>query len=64
MAKTFVPAHIVTWGKPGRGKFHKRQYNRAARRAAKGTGKTRAVARAASEIAYGKHYPGRSWGKS
>ena len=38
------------WGKPGRGKFHKRQYHRAMRRVAKGTGKTKAVAYWASEL--------------
>ncbi len=64
MPKKNPPAYITTWGKPGRGKYAKRQYNRAVRRAAKGTGKTRAVALAATEIGYGKHYPGKSWGKS
>ena len=58
MSKTFRPHYVKTWGKPGRGKYFKRQYNRAARRAAKGTGKTRAVALAATEVGYGKHYTG------
>ena len=37
------------WGKSGVGKYHKAQYHRAMRRVAKGTGKTKAVARWASE---------------
>ena len=39
-----------TWGKPGRGKYFKRNYNRAVRRLAKGTGKERSVAGWASEL--------------
>ena len=65
MSKTFAPSYAKTWGKPGRGKYLKRRYNRAARRAAKGTGKTRAIANAATEVHYGKHYTatGRPAGK-
>lgn len=37
------------WGKPGRGKYYKRALHKAERRAAKGTGKTKAVAYWASE---------------
>ena len=43
-----------TWGTAGRGKWHKKQFNRAARRLAKGTGKTRSLARQATEIGYAK----------
>ena len=52
------PAYATTWGKVGRGKWVKRQYNRAARRAAKGTGKETSVAYWQGEIGYGKHHPG------
>ena len=40
--------------KVGRGKFYKRAYNKAVRRAAKGTGKEHAVARLTTEIKYAK----------
>ena len=56
--RTEVPYYVRTWGKPGRGKAAKKAYNRAVRRAAKGTGKTRAVARLAGELDYGPRYPG------
>lgn len=57
MARTHRNAYPGTdyrpeWGKPGRGKWYKNMYNRAVRRAAKGTGKTRAVAYWASELNY------------
>ena len=45
------------WGKPGKGRYFKRAYNRAIRRAAKGTGKESTVAHYATEIGYGKHFP-------
>jgi hypothetical protein len=54
MAKTYrrqTYHHGDTWGKPGKGKHHKRAYNKAMRRAFKGTGKGRTVARLASELA-------------
>ena len=44
-----LPPEHYTWGKPRYGKWYKRQYHRAMRRVAKGTGKTKAVARWASE---------------
>lgn len=47
-----LPPGRYTWGKPGRGKYYKKLYNRAVRRAAKGTGKTRSVAGYASELNY------------
>lgn len=37
---------------PGRGRYLKRAYNKAHRRAFKGTGKARTVARLASELGY------------
>ena len=49
--------YIKIWGKPGKGRYLKRAYNKAVRRAAKGTGKTRSVAYWAGEIHYGKHSP-------
>jgi hypothetical protein len=57
MARTYRATYPGTdyhpaWGKPGRGKYYKRAYNRAVRRVANGTGKTRAVARWASELNY------------
>ena len=54
MAKTYrkpTYKHGDTWGKPGKGKTIKRAYNKAVRRAFKGTGKTRTVTRLASELA-------------
>ena len=42
----------LSWDKPGKGKWYKRQYHKAQRRAWKGTGKTKAVARWASELNY------------
>ena len=43
-------AERTTWDKPKTGKYHKRQYHRAVRRAWKGTGKTKAIAHWASEL--------------
>ena len=51
-----MEAYKKTWGKPGKGRYFKRAHNRAARRAAKGTGKPNAAAGWATEIGYGKHY--------
>ena len=54
--KTAIPEyadrHGSRWDKPGRGKWYKRQYHKACRRAARGTGKTKAVAYWASELGY------------
>ena len=41
-----------TWSTPGYGKWMKRQLHKAERRAFKGTGKTRSVARWTSEVNY------------
>ena len=55
MAKTYrKPSYHDgdTWGRPGKGKYRKRAYHKAVRRAFKGTGKEKAVARWSSEIGY------------
>ena len=39
-------------GKPGRGRYYKRAYNKAVRRAFKGTGKTGAIAYWLTELKY------------
>jgi hypothetical protein len=44
-----LPPGRYTWGKLGRGKWHKRAHNKAVRRAWKGTGKERSVASWTSE---------------
>jgi hypothetical protein len=43
-----------TWGKVGRGKYHKRRYNRASRRVAKGNGHPSTLAKVATDIGYAK----------
>ena len=54
MSRTYRNTAVYTnpWGKVGRGRYYKRAYNKAVRRAFKGTGKTGAIAYWLTELKY------------